>query len=447
MADSCTVQQSSHHFLIKSIKSSEENSDPKAVLDTSYETAWNGTKKGSFLVLEPDYSDPDANGKGVNQLRIAFGDGREKQSTFVVQETSDNLHFTNLTEGLKSSGRTDGLELFNFSKESKAPFIRVVVEDDQDIIHTIQLVNDPSWKPNENIPVPDPTAPENVDLGRVKDWGSKDKDPNNWKVVNMKNNNKLFKVIDKDGVNVADLFQTQKGAQAFIDKKKGGQTPPPPPPVDPNAPQPQGESYTTSDGVTFPIPKGFKVTKELHNPNNNDRDDGQRKDFNGLGESFKHCIYIAYTALTAPVKDEKSFKMRGGKHSKGSRPKTFDIGIDLISGQIRYRTEDKHPEYSGGKVGEGKCLPQGDKFIGTAGVIYNINNDSEIVLQVWEDAGDSETKPANEWKLKQSWNITDPLWVIPPVDHAETLRIDDPKKKGLKEAKYKYLTLLELTPI
>jgi hypothetical protein len=91
---------------------------------------------------------------------------------------------------------------------------------------------------------PEVTEPE--DKGRVKNWGSKDKDPNNWKVVSMKDDKTKFKVVDKDNVNVADNFNTKKGAQKFIDDAIANYKPTEPPveppvepptqpPIDPNA--------------------------------------------------------------------------------------------------------------------------------------------------------------------------------------------------------------------
>ena len=32
--------------------------------------------------------------------------------------------------------------------------------------------------------------------------------------------------------------------------------------------------------------------------------------------------------------------------------------------------------------------------------------------------------PANQWVRVASWNVTDPLWLTPPSNHQETLRID-----------------------
>jgi hypothetical protein len=91
-----------------------------------------------------------------------------------------------------------------------------------------------------------PESPEPEDKGRVKDWGSVDTNPNNWKVVSMKDDKTKFKVVDKDNVNVADNFNTKKGAQKFIDDAIANYKPTEPPveppvepptqpPIDPNA--------------------------------------------------------------------------------------------------------------------------------------------------------------------------------------------------------------------
>lgn len=62
------------------------------------------------------------------------------------------------------------------------------------------------------------------------------KDPNTWKVVHMKDNPALFKVVDDKGLNITVEFTTQAIAQQYIDWAKSQVgvvvTPPPPPPVD-----------------------------------------------------------------------------------------------------------------------------------------------------------------------------------------------------------------------
>lgn len=159
--------------------------------------------------------------------------------------------------------------------------------------------------------------------------------------------------------------------------------------------------------------------------NVNDRSDGTRWDFTGLGgglnSAYASCELTAYVADTNPPDDETSFKTGGGRHSDGSRPKVYDIGIDMNNGSTRYRTEDFHPEYSD-SVSGGKCTPHRGTFIGYRSVKYNFPN--HVLLEVYEDAGNNESTPSNSWRKVSSWKVTDPFWPAPGSDHQETVRSD-----------------------
>jgi hypothetical protein len=67
--------------------------------------------------------------------------------------------------------------------------------------------------------------PCSADPGRVKDWGA-NTDANKWKVVPMQKPTTLWKVVDENGVNVADQFMAQACAQAYIDAHKLPPCPP-----------------------------------------------------------------------------------------------------------------------------------------------------------------------------------------------------------------------------
>lgn len=86
-----------------------------------------------------------------------------------------------------------------------------------------------------------------TDPGRTKDWGSKSTNANLWKIVPMKDNPALFKVVDEAGINVADNFKTAAGAQAFIDSRKV--VTPPSPPSPPPAPVPTGTTLVLPVGI------------------------------------------------------------------------------------------------------------------------------------------------------------------------------------------------------
>lgn len=211
-------------------------------------------------------------------------------------------------------------------------------------------------------------------------------------------------------------------------------------PVDPVKPEP-----TTGTVDKFGTKLVYPSTQVVYNYKENFRNDGKRFDFNLSGrKDFQSVELTAYVALTSQVKDEISGKLGGGKHSDGSRPKVYDLGFNIVNGVTRYRTEEVHPKYSSGKEGP-KGIPQGTKFIGYKFIKKNLPEG--VLLEIWQDAGNNEdnNKPAsNQWKRIASWVENKYNWKIPPGDHQETLRIDDPQKKGLKQLKIKNISLSEI---
>ncbi|MDR4491348.1 MAG: hypothetical protein R2685_10680 [Candidatus Nitrosocosmicus sp.] len=190
--------------------------------------------------------------------------------------------------------------------------------------------------------------------------------------------------------------------------------------------------------------------------NDNFRNDGLRFDFGGLGSSFASCELIGYFKVTDDVDDEVSGKMGGGKHSSGSRPRCYDMGVDINSGDTRYRTEDKHPEYDDGAEGSGDAAGGGigchNQFVGFNFIKRNLSNG--VLLEIWQDQGNNEGNsdgdagtgsagagPANQWKCIASWVVTDPIWKTPPSDHQETLRIDEVSESTLE---WKWISLREI---
>ena len=172
------------------------------------------------------------------------------------------------------------------------------------------------------------------------------------------------------------------------------------------------------------------------NPN-----DGMRFDFGSLGggtsSPFASNELIIYVSCDNPPDDELSFKQGGGRHSDGSHPKCYDVGIDNNNGATRYRTEDAHPEYKAGASG-GKATPISSKWTGYKCVKFN--KGSYVLLEVFDDNGNNEQTPANAWRKVSSWKVTDPLWLNPPSDHVATIRADK-IDEDLKSYRVKWISL------
>jgi hypothetical protein len=327
----------------------------------------------------------------------------------------------------------------------------------------IKLITDGLKKIQEGVLALDPnTEPGPVDpkpeTGYVKPggWGA-NTDPKTWTVVPMKDKDKkhLFKVVDNKDKNVATHFTTTVNAQKFIDAVIASLPPTEPTdptdptdptePTDPTDPNPNPQPAAGQDkyGVKLLLSNGAVID---YNHSKNFRDDGKRFDF-AVGKGMVDCELTGYFADHDGIDDEVSGKQRGGKHSDGSTPKTYDMGVKTTNGVARYRTEEKHPEYKdattqntiSGNLGVGLK----DKFIGYKFICRNVNENKAVNLQIWQDTGDNEgDKPANAWKQIANWVVTTPLWVTVADDHQETIRIDD--DNGCPNLAYKWLSCAKI---
>lgn len=189
---------------------------------------------------------------------------------------------------------------------------------------------------------------------------------------------------------------------------------------------------TDSNGVATRYASG----PERHDHSKNFRDDGKRFDFSINSSDYASCELYGYFACDNPPDDEVSGKMGGGKHSGSNTVNCYDMGIDCRNGDSRYRTEDVHPNYSGGKSG-GKGVGMSSKFIGYIFVKRNVSG--AVLLEIWQDTGNNESAPSNQWNKVSSWRVTSPLWQTPPSDHQETIRIDGPG--GVPDLRYKWIGL------
>ena len=131
--------------------------------------------------------------------------------------------------------------------------------------------------------------------------------------------------------------------------------------------------------------------------------------------------------------------MGGGKHSGSNSVKCYDMGIDCRNGNSRYRTEDPHPDYHEGASG-GKGKAMSSQFVGYLFVKRNVSG--AVLLEIWQDTGNNQSAPSNQWNKVSSWRVTSPLWQTPPSDHQETIRIDGPG--GVPSLQYKWIGLRKI---
>src|SRR5687768_14843216 len=151
-----------------------------------------------------------------------------------------------------------------------------------------------------------------------------------------------------------------------------------------------------SDGVVARYGTG-QVRKDY---GRNFRDDGKRFDFSINSSAYASCELYGYFALSNPHDDEMSGKMGGGKHSGSNTVNCYDIGVDLRNGATRYRTEAQHPEYSSGKAG-GQGKGMNSNFQGYLYVKRNVSG--AVLLEFWQDSGNNQATPSNQWVKVSSW--------------------------------------------
>lgn len=160
----------------------------------------------------------------------------------------------------------------------------------------------------------------------------------------------------------------------------------------------------------------------------NFRSDGKRWD-KSLGTSVVNYEIIGYFAWDNPADDECSGKLGGGKHSSGSTPKCYDIGVDLRNGKTRLRTEEDHPNgYENVGAGSPGGVGMSSKFIGYDFLIWNQSNG--VKCEVHQDTGNNESTASNQWKKIGDWLETSKNWQSRPSDHQGTIRIDGPNGAG-----------------
>jgi hypothetical protein len=240
------------------------------------------------------------------------------------------------------------------------------------------------------------------DLGRPQPEKGANPDPNTWKVVNMRNPPEMFKVVDDEGINVADNFSTQQGAQLYIDMRK--QNPPQEPPDISELPETPSDAKLDKNGVILLFaPSG----KESFSPDHNFRDDGKRFDFN---DDFSPAMDLGgYFKINKQTKDEISPKTFGGPHSEDSpeRARCYDAGINIAGDRVRLRIEHQH---LGGGTGYTKNLEEKKLSLGNfvgrwVGIRYIGIHDGKTTRNVYliDNKGLVNDKPANDWQVVANW--------------------------------------------
>lgn len=172
------------------------------------------------------------------------------------------------------------------------------------------------------------------------------------------------------------------------------------------------------------------------------RGDSYRWDF--MDVPWTNYELRGYFFASGSVNDEVSGTLGGGRHTSGSSPRAYSLGIDSDDGSgPRYRFEEDHPDYEAGQEGPGDGQGGGvgiiNRWVGFCFVIRNVSNG--VLLEIWQDQGDnSGGEPANEWKLIASWVDTKFNQKSRPSDAMALLRIDG----NVENLDYKWVCIQEI---
>ena len=298
--------------------------------------------------------------------------------------------------------------------------------------------------------------------GRPQDKGG-NKDSQTWRVVNMRDDASLFKVVDDNNKNIADLFHTQENAEQFISYHKSKQ----------EECRSAGENRTwdyfreacvgggptggnlDENGVLLMYKRleGGKQVIDRDLPTGNgdlegqgyvidQRDDGVR--YNIKGDYANSFDIGLYANIDSDDDDEVSFKTYGGTHDKNN-PKfcrCYDVGIQFDGRQVRLRTEHEHNANGGGPYVEveSKAINIGNitkKWVGFRFIgIHTGEGDSrETRLVTFVDTSGltSDGKPLNRWSQIADWTDEGNEYFNKTQEH-----YDKPLQHGPPYGKYPY---------
>lgn len=243
---------------------------------------------------------------------------------------------------------------------------------------------------------PDPSN-EHVKEGG---WGGDTATPKQWEVVPMKDDPKLFKVVDAAGKNIAHKFALEAEAQRYVNyhrcmEEKGDLDNPVPtePPVEPPVTPPGGPSPgEPGSGSEYPYPaKGTPMQSTQRGPTTrhyaSGKPDDQTVEKNVKGIKFANYQFVTYTTMHSIEHDDTLSVKFGGHHTSGNG--WYDCGISF-GGQTCLGTEPKHPSTN-------LCIVKGPKLgsvlekkTGVAGVYFTAQNKIEL----WIDVGQGWKKVA-----------------------------------------------------
>jgi hypothetical protein len=236
-------------------------------------------------------------------------------------------------------------------------------------------------------------------------WGGDMAGASQWESVPMKDDPSLFKVVDKEGKNIAHKFTSETEADRYIAYHKciqeGGdpdepeEPPTTEPPTEPPIPPP-----TTAGETPYPVvgtPMVTSTTKGQRGPTERHYASGKPDDWtierNVKPIPFKNYQFVVYVTMGPNPEHSDNISLKFGGHHMGKKG-WYDCGVSFGDGkgQTCLGTEPKHPSTK-------LCIVKGpqvgdvlNKKVGVAGVYFTDENKIEL----WTDTGSGGWKKAAE---------------------------------------------------
>jgi hypothetical protein len=205
-----------------------------------------------------------------------------------------------------------------------------------------------------------PVPPTETGFVKPGGWGG-NRDPRTWKPTKMKDDPKLWKVVDNKGKNIVTSFTTQEFAQRVIDiarelYQEDGD--PDEPDTTPDVPPTQPEPPTTGQlgpyaavGPTLqPTRRPEKGYTTRHYRSG--KPDDRTVEMNVKGIKARNHQFITYVTINSIEHDDNTSLKLGGTHMGTG---WFDNGVSFKDGQVCLGTEKKHPSTQ-------TCVKKGPKI-------------------------------------------------------------------------------------
>jgi hypothetical protein len=306
-------------------------------------------------------------------------------------------------------------------------------------------------------------------------------DPNQFKIVSMKDRPQLFKVVDAAGVNVATDFSTEAKATEFIDYCKklaageyfiflkgpfqGGETKPPEPPKPNGDKDPQGIIMIEASKSGGRYLTDFNNEIKWRNYASGKQSEWSNEYTNQAGNPVRDAECTFYVKVTDFKKetDTFSFKRRSGVHSSSDKPKGTCYDFEIMtdgSDKKTFEVERPHPSMH---ANHQKLLFQlGEdligKWIGVKTVDVNVKKDGKDAIYLAHyvdfpvpDINNPPNKWRKRWEVVDSGQIEKGLILVPFGDRS-VVRIDGigkgdaafDKNTKPKAPEYKYASVREI---